>query len=91
MDYDEVKLAVKRGIQDVLDAGLYSYFEVPRITISPRLFKDGNMWCALLGNNVQDGIVGFGESPYKALMAFKEEMIKPISIPCDNRYDDVPF
>lgn len=24
-----------------------------------RVFKDGNMWCALWGNNLQEGVVGF--------------------------------
>lgn len=27
-----------------------------------KVFKDGNMWCALLGSNLQEGIAGFGGS-----------------------------
>lgn len=35
-----------------------------------RLFKDGNQWCCLYGANVQEGIVGFGATPVKALLDF---------------------
>lgn len=33
-------------------------------------FKDGNQWCVLLGKNIQEGIAGFGETPYKAILDF---------------------
>ena len=36
--------------------------------LKPKLYKDGNKWCCLLGENIQEGIVGFGESPYKAVI-----------------------
>ena len=33
-------------------------------------FKDGNQWCFLYGNNIQDGICGFGETIFKAAWDF---------------------
>ena len=39
-------------------------------------FKDGNEWCALLGENIQDGICGFGKSPYLALKEFDNAFYK---------------
>ena len=36
--------------------------------IQPRVFKDGDMWCVLYGENQMDGIVGFGETIHKAIM-----------------------
>jgi len=36
-------------------------------------FKDGNMWCVLLGENIQDGICGFGETPLKAILNFNHQ------------------
>ena len=33
-------------------------------------YKDGNRWCALLGENIQEGIVGFGSSASEALQNF---------------------
>lgn len=35
----------------------------PHVTMRPRLFIDGNKWCALYGENLQDGVAGFGDSP----------------------------
>jgi len=31
---------------------------------------DGNQWCALYGENIQDGVAGFGDSPNAAMQAF---------------------
>lgn len=44
--------------------------------LKPRLFMDGDMWCALYGDNLQEGIVGFGETPAKALFEFEATMHK---------------
>jgi hypothetical protein len=38
--------------------------------LKPRFSKDGNMFCFLFGDNLQDGIAGFGETPYKAAADF---------------------
>jgi len=37
-------------------------------TIKPKLYKDGNAWCCLYGENQQEGIVGFGDTPWGAIM-----------------------
>ena len=36
----------------------------------PALSIDGNKWCALYGNNLQDGVAGFGDSPSDAMDDF---------------------
>jgi len=33
-------------------------------------YKDGDQWCVLLGENLQEGIAGFGETPLKAILDF---------------------
>ncbi len=38
-------------------------------------FKDGNKWCALLGDNLQNGIVGFGDNPTQAMTNFDIEYL----------------
>lgn len=44
-------------------------------------FKDGNEWCVLLGDNIQEGISGFGKTPLNAIldfnMKFRSEVITP--------------
>lgn len=42
----------------------------PHVLMRPRIFPDGNAWCALYGENIQDGVVGFGDTPEAAAAAF---------------------
>lgn len=39
-------------------------------------FKDGNQWCILLGENIQVGIVGFGDTPIRAIRDFNSKFYK---------------
>jgi hypothetical protein len=43
-----------------------------------RLSIDGNQWCALLGENLQDGVAGFGVSPEMALSDFDRAFAAPL-------------
>lgn len=38
--------------------------------LRPKLFPDGNQWCVLYGENIQDGLAAFGDTPEKAALAF---------------------
>jgi hypothetical protein len=40
---------------------------ISNITYQVFLAKDGDAWCALIGNNLQDGVSGFGETVQEAL------------------------
>lgn len=42
----------------------------PSAVYKPKITKDGNQWCALLGDNLQEGVAGFGDTPNKACYAF---------------------
>ena len=42
----------------------------PFYLLRPRLFPDGNQWCALYGENLQDGVAGFGDTPELAARDF---------------------
>lgn len=42
--------------------------------IGATLSLDGNAWCVLLGDNLQEGVSGFGDRPYEALVAFIKEV-----------------
>jgi len=45
-------------------------YERPSVLFRPKLSIDGNQWCALYGDNPQDGVAGFGDSPTKAMRDF---------------------
>lgn len=38
--------------------------------LRPKMLKDGEKWCALYGDNIQDGVCGFGDTPEKASIDF---------------------
>jgi len=38
--------------------------------IKPRVFRDGDQWCALHGDDIQIGVCGFGDSPDAAAYDF---------------------
>lgn len=42
----------------------------PSVLYRPRLFPDGTMWCALFGENLHEGVAGFGATPHEAMHAF---------------------
>ena len=42
----------------------------PSYLYRPRLSKDGDKWCALYGEDLMNGVAGFGDSPDEAYRAF---------------------
>ena len=42
----------------------------PSYLLKPRLSIDGNQWCALYGDNLQDGVAEFGNAPEDAYADF---------------------
>jgi hypothetical protein len=48
----------------------------PSVLIRPRVFVDGDQFCALYGENLQEGICGFGNTPEEALEEFDKEWVK---------------
>lgn len=41
--------------------------------LKPRIFIDGYKWCVLYGDNLQDGVAGFGDTPYLAILDFNKQ------------------
>lgn len=42
----------------------------PSAIYRPELFQEGNAWCAVFGRDIAVGVVGCGESPQEAMLAF---------------------
>lgn len=42
----------------------------PSVLYRPRMFIDGDSWCVMYGENVQDAVCGFGASPAEAIADF---------------------
>ena len=45
-------------------------YAAPSAVYRPALTIDGSHWCALYGENLQDGVAGFGDTPAAAMEAF---------------------
>ena len=48
----------------------------PSVLFQPRVFKDGDTWCCLKGENLMEGVAGFGGTPDEATRAFDKEWVK---------------
>ena len=53
----------------------------PSVLFRPRLSLDGNQWCALYGENLQEGVAGFGDSPEGAMADFDKNWCAPLAQP----------
>lgn len=42
----------------------------PSAVMRPSIFADGDMWCALYGANIHEGVCGFGKTPSEASAQF---------------------
>ena len=47
----------------------YNLFQI----LKPKLYKDGDKWCVLYGDDIQEGICGFGETPYEAIIDWNKQ------------------
>ena len=55
--------------------------ERPSVLFKPKLTLDGDQWCALYGENLQEGVAGFGDSPANAMCDFDRNWNKPLPKP----------
>ena len=56
------------------------------------LFRDGDKWCVLSGENLQDGMAGFGKTRLEAFLNFMQNMNMFIDLPYDEYFPhcDIP-
>ena len=45
----------------------------PFMLLRPKMFPDGDQWCALYGDSIQDGVCAFGNTPAEAAEKFDDE------------------
>lgn len=65
---DSISNAAQRVASAATEAA-YCYMDAS-VMYRPSLSIDGNQWCALYGENLQDGVAGFGDSPSLAMHDF---------------------
>lgn len=52
--------------------------QAPSVLYRPKLSIDGDQWCALYGDNLQEGVCGFGTSPNRAMQDFDRNWLKDL-------------
>lgn len=72
-DFSGTKALIHEAVCVVRDEQLR-----PSVLYRPRISRDGSVWYALYGENLQEGVVGFGDSPASAMLAFDAAWIRPI-------------
>ena len=56
----------------------------PHIEMKPKIYLDGNKWCALYGEDLERGVAGFGNSPWEAMDDFDKSWWKQLGSNNDN-------
>ena len=73
MDYEQIEssqrqhnevLRYNEAMIEAVTGADYKQFTM----IKPKLYKDGDEWCCLYGEDQIVGIVGFGDTPHKAIL-----------------------
>ena len=69
---------MRESAQNQISASVESqeYNLVATLRLNP--FKDGKGWCVLWGENIQEGICGFGDTPYKAILDFNNAQYRDV-------------
>lgn len=75
---DKIKEAWQQAAYDVVR---------PSVLWKPRVYIDGSQWCALYGENLQDGVAGFGDSPASAMYDFDRAWHTKLSLPQEKTND----
>lgn len=52
----------------------------PSVLYRPKVCIDGNMWCALYGGDLQDGVAGFGTSVAAAMEDFDKNWHEQLKV-----------
>jgi len=64
----------------------------PHVLMKPTLVPDGNQWSALYGENLVEGVAGFGDTPEEAMADFdknwREQIIHKRCPDCGRAVDD---
>ena len=68
-----------QGLYEVLTGQYGQVFETIEMwacinAVGAKLSKDGNQWCFLWGENLQEGVAGFGDTIYEAAKSFFNEI-----------------
>jgi hypothetical protein len=68
----------RKALAQTVEAYCSAHPRGPAAVRRPKLVRRGNLWIALLGSNVQEGIVGIGATVESALRAFDVQYLSSL-------------
>ena len=77
-DFEQLESSKRQHHQDlehqekmnlIIEQEEYNLFAL----LKPKIYKDGDQWCVLLGEDIQVGIAGFGDTPYRAVLDWNKQ------------------
>ena len=80
--HPDISGTVERVVREALDISwiksralesisvVESDYRRPFIMLRPKMYPDGNQWCALYGESLMEGVAGFGDTPDAASWDF---------------------
>lgn len=74
--YWQHKVSTEYHVLQLISEDICCNHALPSVLYRPKLYKDGDMWCALYGDDIQSGVCGFGTSPEKAMCEFNKNWAK---------------
>ena len=85
---DEIVHECRNAVGRFYEAGVYAMvaaqdaaaaamaLSFPSVLYRPKLYPDGDQWCALYGDDLQMGVCGFGATPAAAVADFDKNWDK---------------
>lgn len=75
---EQIAKKIEDAIQDCKSEALHQIGVVSSVAIVSSLgikpYKDGDQWCVRWGENIQEGICGFGATPMDAIIDFNYQL-----------------
>ena len=56
-----------------------AFVSAPHVRMKPKVFPDGDMWCCLYGENLMEGVAGFGKTAGEACIEFDRAWITQLT------------
>ena len=77
----DCEFILQRAADEIKDAAILASDEAARpfMQLKTSIMKDGNQWSVLYGENLMEGVSGYGDSPEEASRDFDRNWLAKIS------------
>ncbi len=75
IDHQEKMFIIGEQMRMVSEQFAFNLFAL----LKPKIFRDGNKWCALYGEDTQSGVAGFGKTPFEAARDWNKQWHEEIN------------